>query len=198
MNKIIRPALLLLVFTITFLSGSGKTYGSPFPGQAHEEVLPVMDDSLQHSATEKISQGYTGEESHADAPGHADKAGHTSAPAEEHSIEALTGENLAEAEHAGDGHAEGGHQSNMFPLLFIIIALIIGAGTRHFLRKSPLPFTVSLLLIGLGLGAANRLGWFEVWHVATLKINMDFLHQSLNWAGKIDPHLILFRPLGKP
>ncbi|HEC44433.1 MAG TPA: cyclic nucleotide-binding domain-containing protein [Bacteroides sp.] len=91
-----------------------------------------------------------------------------------------------------DAHAEGGHKSNMFPLLFIIIALIIGAGTRHWLRKSPLPFTVSLLIIGLGLGAANRLGWFEVWHIGSLSLNIDWLGQSLNWAGKIDPHLILY------
>ena len=71
-------------------------------------------------------------------------------------------------------HAEGGHKSNMFPLLFIIIALIIGAGTRHLLRKSPLPFTVSLLIIGLGLGAANRLGWFEVWHIGSLESQYGF------------------------
>ena len=45
---------------------------------------------------------------------------------------------------------ESKHSSNMSPLFFIIIALIIGAGPRHFLKKSPLPFTVSLLLIGLG------------------------------------------------
>ena len=75
---------------------------------------------------------------------------------------------------------------------FIIIALVIGAGTRQWLRKSPLPFTVSLLLIGLGLGAANRLGWFEIWHIGPLNINVNFLNQSLDWAGKIDPHLILF------
>ncbi len=80
----------------------------------------------------------------------------------------------------------------MFPLLFIIIALIIGAGTRHWLRKSPLPFTVSLLIIGLGLGIANRLGWFEIWHIGAFNLNMGFLGQSLDWAGKIDPHLILY------
>lgn len=187
MNKIISPAVLLLVLSITLLSWSGTTYSSPVPGQALEKVLPVMDDSLQHAATEEISQGHTGEESHADAPAHTEESVHAIALVEEHTTEANADEG-----HAEGGHAEGGHKSNMFPLLFIIIALIIGAGTRHFLRKSPLPFTVSLLLIGLGLGAANRLGWFEVWHVATLKINMDFLHQSLNWAGKIDPHLILF------
>ena len=98
----------------------------------------------------------------------------------------------SDAHAEGDTHAEGEHQSNMYPLLFIIIALIIGAGTRHWLRKSPLPFTVSLLIIGLGLGAANRLGWFGVWHLGILNLNMDFMRQSLDWAGQIDPHIILF------
>lgn len=103
----------------------------------------------------------------------------------------------AQADHGlpedGDqAHAGEDHRSNMLPLLFVIIALIIGAGTRHWLRKSPLPFTVSLLIIGLGLGAANRLGWFEAWHIGSLTINVNFLGQSLDWAGKIDPHLILY------
>jgi putative Mn2+ efflux pump MntP len=47
-------------------------------------------------------------------------------------------------------HAEE-HGSNMSPLFFVILALIIGAATRQGLRKSPLPFTVGLLLIGIGL-----------------------------------------------
>jgi NhaP-type Na+/H+ or K+/H+ antiporter len=97
-----------------------------------------------------------------------------------------------EGHHPAEGSHDESHQSNMYPLLFVIIALIIGAGTRHWLRKSPLPFTVSLLIIGLGLGAANRLGWFGTWHIGTLSLNMDFLGQSLDWAGKIDPHLILY------
>lgn len=68
-----------------------------------------------------------------------------------------------ENEHSSEqDHAEG-HGSNMSPLFFVIIALIIGAATRQGLRKSPLPFTVSLLIIGLGLGAATRVGL--VWDV---------------------------------
>src|SRR3990172_7898162 len=72
----------------------------------------------------------------------------------------------------------------MDPLFFIIIALVIGAATRHFLRKSPLPFTVMLLLIGLGLGVASRLGYFEG--------GLDSLGHAIKWAGNIDPHVILF------
>ncbi len=94
-------------------------------------------------------------------------------------------------EHNG-GHAEEEHAGDMTPLLFVIIALVIGAGTRHWLRKSPLPYTVSLLVIGLILGAMNRLGWFGAFSIGSLNMNLDFLGESLKWAGNIDPHLILF------
>lgn len=80
----------------------------------------------------------------------------------------------------------------MYPLLFIIIALIIGAGTRHWLKKSPLPYTVTLLVIGLILGAMNRLGWFGPIALGSCKFDISFLGSSLDWAGHIDPHIILF------
>lgn len=80
----------------------------------------------------------------------------------------------------------------MYPLLFIIIALIIGAGTRHWLKKSPLPYTVTLLVIGLILGAMNRLGWFGPIALGSCKLDISFLGSSLDWAGHIDPHIILF------
>jgi NhaP-type Na+/H+ or K+/H+ antiporter/CRP-like cAMP-binding protein len=87
---------------------------------------------------------------------------------------------------------EGGHSGNMSPLFFLIIALIIGAGTRHFLKKSPLPYTVSLLLIGLLLGALSRLGYFGHWNIIGLKLDATFITDAVSWAGKIDPHLILY------
>ncbi|MCD4832234.1 MAG: cation:proton antiporter [Bacteroidales bacterium] len=90
-------------------------------------------------------------------------------------------------------HAEeSGHTGNMSPLFFIIIALIIGAGTRHFLKKSPLPFTVSLLLIGLVLGVLSRMGYFGEWNIIGLKLDATFLSNAVGWAGNIDPHLILY------
>ncbi len=90
-------------------------------------------------------------------------------------------------------HDEGsGHGSNMSPLFFLILALIIGAGTRHFLRKSPLPYTVSLLVIGLGLGALSRLGYFGEWNIIGLKLDAGFISEAVGWAGRIDPHLILY------
>lgn len=87
---------------------------------------------------------------------------------------------------------ESGHTGNMSPLFFIIIALLIGAGTRHFLKKSPLPFTVSLLLIGLLLGVLSRMGYFGEWNIIGLKLNATFLSDAVGWAGNIDPHLILY------
>ena len=72
----------------------------------------------------------------------------------------------------------------MRPLLFIIIALVIGAATRHFLRKFPLPYTVMLLMIGLGMGALSRFGLLEG--------RLDSIGNAIAWAGHIDPHFILF------
>ena len=93
-------------------------------------------------------------------------------------------------EHA-DEHAEE-HGSNLSPLFFVILALIIGAATRQWLRKSPLPFTVSLLLIGIGLGIVARIGWFDTWSVGSVHINVNFLSNAVEWAGNIDPHVILY------
>jgi len=92
-----------------------------------------------------------------------------------------------------DTHSEeSAHTGDMSPLFFLILALIIGAGTRHFLKKSPLPYTVTLLLIGLILGALSRLGYFGEWHLGGVKLNATFISDAVNWAGKIDPHLILY------
>ena len=54
--------------------------------------------------------------------------------------------------------ASGGDHGYLYGLFFLILALIIGAAARHFLSKVPLPFTVVLMLIGLGLGFAFRAG----------------------------------------
>ncbi len=76
------------------------------------------------------------------------------------------------------------HGPGMEPLLFIIIALIIGAGTRYLLRKSFLPYTVSLLIIGIILGILVRMGIFG--H------SLASMSEAVKWAGNIDPHLILY------
>ena len=66
---------------------------------------------------------------------------------QEEIVETTAGSHVNEEFHQEQEH----HDSGMEPLLFVIIALLIGAATRHFLKKSPLPFTVMLLLIGIGL-----------------------------------------------
>lgn len=105
--------------------------------------------------------------------------------------------------------SSGGHDY-LYGLFFLIVALVIGAATRHFLKKVPLPlpFTVLLLLIGLGMGALNRAygphgghhkgegvphpeeaGGFliDLW----LKI-LDTLSGAITWGGNLDGHLILY------
>lgn len=75
------------------------------------------------------------------------------------------------------------NQASMSALFFIIIALIIGAGTRHLLKNSFLPYTVALLIIGIVLGLLVR---FEF-----LTHSLSALNEAVEWAGNIDPHLIL-------
>ena len=86
---------------------------------------------------------------------------------------------------AGDGLSEDiTHQSmDMSPLFFIIIALFIGINTKRFLRKIPVPYTVILLLIGIGIGLINRLEWVHDFHL---------LSNAIDWAGHIDSKIILY------
>lgn len=105
--------------------------------------------------------------------------------------EAVTGGEEATVSN-GSPVGGNGHGADMSPLLFVILALIIGAAIRHLFRKSPLPYTVLLLIVGLGLGVATRLGWFSVWHLFREEIQVGFLGSAVSWAGHIDPHLILY------
>ncbi len=90
---------------------------------------------------------------------------------------------ITEKEHSKTEH-EGDSHGGMEPLFFIIIALLIGAATRHFFRKIPLPFTVLLLISGILLGLLNRFELFAGW--------AETFSKSLEWAAHIDPHAILF------
>jgi NhaP-type Na+/H+ or K+/H+ antiporter len=80
------------------------------------------------------------------------------------------------------------HKTDTAPLLFIILAIFIGAATRHFLKKSPIPFTVLLLIIGLILGSVNRLGYFDPFSF----FDLSAVGESINFAAHIDPHMLLF------
>ena len=97
--------------------------------------------------------------------------------------------------------SSGGHDY-LYGLFFLIVALVIGAATRQFLKKVPLPlpFTVLLLIIGLVIGFLNRnvlnqfsghhdsSGFFaDLWH----KI-LETLSGAITWGGNLDGHLILY------
>ncbi|MFH2094526.1 MAG: cation:proton antiporter, partial [Bacteroidota bacterium] len=96
--------------------------------------------------------------------------------------ETVENHGAVEGEHSEGG--EGEHEGGMEPLLFVIIAIFIGAATRHFFRKIPLPFTVLLLIFGIGLGLMNRFDLFHGWG--------ESFSKALIWAGHINPHAILF------
>lgn len=92
-----------------------------------------------------------------------------------------------------DHESQGtGHGADMSPLFFIIIALLMGAAIRHLLRKSSIPFTVWLLIIGLIFGVMKRIGWFSITHVGSLTLDFSLLESTFNWAGNIDPHIIMY------
>jgi len=84
------------------------------------------------------------------------------------------------------------HEPDIAPILFIILAILIGVTTRHFVKKSPFPFTVLLLIIGLMLGVFNRMGYFSSFHLNGFVFDFKLLSDSINFAAHIDPHLLLF------
>ena len=100
--------------------------------------------------------------------------------------------------------ASGGGHDYLYGLFFLIVSLVIGAATRHFLQKVPLPvpFTVILLLIGLAMGACNRLfgphgghshdGGHTEHATGLLAKFIDTLSGAITWGGNLDGHLILY------
>lgn len=89
---------------------------------------------------------------------------------------------------AHDDHGGGHHGPDTSPLFFIIIAVFIGAATRHFLKAIPVPFTALLLIIGIVLGVMTRLHWFQSWG----GMDVSFIEDSFKWAAHIDPHMLFF------
>ena len=98
--------------------------------------------------------------------------------------------------------ASGGGHDYLYGLFFLIVALVIGAATRHFLQKIPLPFTVLLLLIGLAMGALNRAYGPHGGHGHEAEHTehatglwakfIDTLSGAITWGGNLDGHLILY------
>lgn len=69
-------------------------------------------------------------------------------------------------------------------LIFVVAALIIGSAIRNLLKGSSVPYTVALLVIGLGLGLAQRTDLFSEY--------LPTIAASLKLVADIEPHLILF------
>lgn len=112
--------------------------------------------------------------------------------AEVHENEISPGDSLkgVNAEHGDSPEKE--HSGDMSPLFFIIMALFIGTATHHLLQKSPLPYTVTLLIIGMIIGIIDRFGLLRIWSIGSFSLDVSFLSQSVEWAGNIDPHIILY------
>lgn len=91
-------------------------------------------------------------------------------------------------EHANEEHHSEHHGPDTSPLFFIIVAIFIGAATRHFLKAIPVPFTALLLIIGIALGVLSRLGMFDHWG----SLDVSFIEESIEWAANIDPHMLFF------
>jgi len=100
-------------------------------------------------------------------------------------------EHSTEEIHQGE-EDHGGHETDTAPLLFIILAIIIGVSTRHFVKKSPFPFTVLLLILGLILGLVNRLGFFTHYELFNFDIEFTAISKSIAFAANMDPHMLLF------
>lgn len=157
----------------------------------------ILAEALAHGEDEHEHAHGQEEHSHAEAT-----ENESGVEQEEVAHEEGLGEEHAEhgeahgAEHGaghGEEHGDGGHHdSGTTPLFFIILAVIIGAAVRHFFQKSPLPFTVLLLLIGLGLGVMARVGLFEHWNIGIADLDVSFINNSITWAANIDPHLLLY------
>lgn len=98
--------------------------------------------------------------------------------------------NSTESHHLEEEHS--GHETDTAPLLFIILAIIIGVATRHFVKKSPFPFTVLLLILGIILGLVNRLGFFSKYELFNFNVEFTAISKSIDFAANMDPHMLLF------
>ncbi|MBL4624117.1 MAG: sodium:proton antiporter [Flavobacteriales bacterium] len=85
-------------------------------------------------------------------------------------------------------HGGGHHGPDTSLLFFVIIAVLIGALTRHFLKGIPVPFTALLLIIGILLGVVTRMGGFDHWG----SIDVSIISKALHAAANIDPHMLLY------
>ena len=92
----------------------------------------------------------------------------------------MVSDNAHEVSHS-EVHKSEHHGPDTSALFFVIIAILIGAATRHFLKSLPFPFTVLLLVIGLILGVLSRLELFGDFGA----VDLTFVKHSVDWAANI-------------
>lgn len=76
------------------------------------------------------------------------------------------------------------YETGLLVLMFIIIALVVGAAVRFSLKGTQIPYTVALLIIGLLAGLAHRGEMFDT--------HLPLLSHTMDSVADISPHLILF------
>ncbi len=69
------------------------------------------------------------------------------------------------------------------PLIFVVVCLVLGAILKSLLKKTTFPYTVGLFAIGIVIGLLDRFGVFP---------ETGFLKSAVDFAGNMDPDLILF------
>lgn len=74
------------------------------------------------------------------------------------------------------------HPEGIVVLFFVVGSLLLGALVKSFFQNSKLPYTVILLIIGIGVAALDREGWF----------GGGLFSHMIHQVGDISPHLILF------
>ena len=122
---------------------------------------------------------------------HSDEVSHPVDAEDHHATNHADSTHESEHQAHHDEHAEGEHHTDFSPLFFIIVALIIGALTRHFLKGIGLPYTVALLVIGLGIGVLGRMQFFDG-DAFGIGIDSSMVDRSIEWAAHLDAHLILY------
>ena len=75
------------------------------------------------------------------------------------------------------------HSYGLSLLIFVIFSLLIGSLIKAAMRDSSIPYTVVLLLVGMGIGGLNYFGFIG---------SDNVLSNVIAQVGHIDPHLILF------
>ena len=75
-------------------------------------------------------------------------------------------------------------ETGLLVLLFVILALVIGAAVRHILKGTQIPYTVALLILGIAIGLLQRTEFFN--------LNAPIISHTLDLVADISPHLILF------